>query len=490
VSSILEVIPKNWVLTSLGEITAPSAEKIEPAACANSAYVSLEHIEAHSGHLLSVGRGSDIRSTKSVFRAGDVLYGKLRPYLNKVAIPDFDGVCSTDILVFRPSRDLHNRFLYHLLRQHSVVEYAVRHASGINLPRVSFNALAELPVALPPLSEQRRIAERIDALRTRSHASREQIQLLPRLVQNYRQSLLAAAFRGDLTADWRAQNPNVEPASIFLERKIKLLQQTGNNKEEVSLATTQLAPLPHGWAWVQLALLGENTTNPVQTGPFGAQLHNSEFTSAGVPVIAVGNLTGFGFSKRGLYYVSPRKAAQLSRYDVQAGDLLFARSGATLGKVCIAPEYVRDWRMTGHILRVRLDRTAVIPELVAYALRGCPAVQEYVVSQIRGMTRPGYNTSLLASVPIPVPPRAEQQVLNDRLTAQMRRIDDLIEFVRGIQRELDVLDQSIVTKAFRGELVPQDPNDEPASVLLERIRAERAAEGGGKPRRGRRKASA
>ena len=139
---------------------------------------------------------------------------------------------------------------------------------------------------------------------------------------------------------------------------------------------SDLPVLPAGWLWCQLGLRGEDPLNTVQTGPFGAQLHRTEFTTEGVPVIAVGNLTGIGFTRKGLYFVTEGKAKQLRRYDVQAGDLLFARSGATLGKVCVAPSYVNDWRMTGHILRARLNQAFVVPEIVAFALWEIPLLNQ------------------------------------------------------------------------------------------------------------------
>ena len=93
-------LPEGWAATALGNVVAPSKEKVEPVERRNATYLSLEHIEQETGNIAGHGTGADVGSTKAVFRAGDVLYGRLRPYLNKVCIPDFDGICSTDILVF------------------------------------------------------------------------------------------------------------------------------------------------------------------------------------------------------------------------------------------------------------------------------------------------------------------------------------------------------------------------------------------------------
>ncbi|HKI33401.1 MAG TPA: hypothetical protein VKA46_16220 [Gemmataceae bacterium] len=99
-SADTDELPEGWVSVHLGELVSPSSEKVEPGESPNARYLSLEHIEPHTGRIIDHGHGSDVKSTKTVFRTGDVLYGKLRPYLNKVTVAEFDGICSTDILVF------------------------------------------------------------------------------------------------------------------------------------------------------------------------------------------------------------------------------------------------------------------------------------------------------------------------------------------------------------------------------------------------------
>ncbi|KKH33038.1 hypothetical protein [Methanosarcina mazei] len=101
-------LPEGWKSVSLGELVQPSKEKIEPSENPNLKYVGLEHIESHKCQIKGYGFSVDIKSTKTMFHRGDVLYGKLRPYLNKVCVPNFDGVCSTDILVFNATSNLNN----------------------------------------------------------------------------------------------------------------------------------------------------------------------------------------------------------------------------------------------------------------------------------------------------------------------------------------------------------------------------------------------
>ena len=107
----LSELPDGWAWTTLGEIVEPSKERANPQEIEKVPYISLEHIEKDTGKLLGCGYSSEVKSTKTKFKRGDLLYGKLRPYLNKVYLSDFEGICSTDLLVF-PKNDLHsNEFL-------------------------------------------------------------------------------------------------------------------------------------------------------------------------------------------------------------------------------------------------------------------------------------------------------------------------------------------------------------------------------------------
>jgi type I restriction enzyme S subunit len=220
-------------------------------------------------------------------------------------------------------------------------------------------------------------------------------------------------------------------------------------------------------------------------------LHRDEFTASGVPVIAVGNLTGMGFTKDGLYFITKQKAEQLSRFEVQAGDVLFARSGATLGKVCVAPEFVDDWRMTGHILRGRLNQSYILPIYAVYALHGDPVVVGQVADNIRGVTRPGFNTSLLESIRLPLPPLNEQKEIVRRVSMLFTFADRIEQRIAATFKQTVFTTQSVLAKGFAGELVETEAelarregrDYEPASMLLERIAAERAVRLIGKPNR-------
>jgi type I restriction enzyme, S subunit len=498
-------LPSGWTQATIDELCAlnPKHDRGLP----DELPISFVPMAAVSDVLGTITE-SQVRALREVrkgymhFADGDVIFAKITPCMENGKAASVRGMINglacgtTEFYVFSSRRTIDQDFLFQFIRQESYRKAArATMQGGVGQARVPKEFVLNTELPLPPLAEQRRIVERIEALQERSRRAREALAEVGPLLELFRQSVLAAAFRGDLTAGWRAAHPDVEPASELLyhiraerrrweEAELVKYEAKGQKPpkdwqdkyEEPEMGhDPDLPELPAGWSWCPLGLLGEDPLNTVQTGPFGAQLHREEFTTEGIPVIAVGNLTGIGFTRKGLYFITEEKAKQLRRYDVQAGDLLFARSGATLGKVCVAPSYMNDWRMMGHILRARLNRVFVVPEIIAFALWGDPVVKSNVTRRIRGMTRPGYNTSLLQSIPIPLPPIDEQRTLLALIAQAFSGADYTADFVQvSLPPILDQLDQSILAKAFRGELVPQDPNDEPASVLLARIQEQRA----------------
>ena len=229
-------------------------------------------------------------------------------------------------------------------------------------------------------------------------------------------------------------------------------QATGNVGHIVAAETTRVFNSLGLFPSRQLRELGEDGTNPIQTGPFGAQLHASEFVSEGVPVLNVGNVDPGGLILSYLDHVLPEKASQLSRYSLRQDDLLFARSGATLGKVCPVPLECDGWLMTGHLFRVRFDKERCLPSYAFVALRGAQSVRDQVFAQVRGATRPGFNTTLLSNVCLPIPPIPEQRRIVTYLDDLQAKVDALKTQQAQSAAELDALLPSILDKAFKGEL--------------------------------------
>ncbi len=157
-------IPEHWEVVRLGELCQLDRENVEPQELPEMPYVGLEHIESSEPKLRKWGSSNEVRSSKHHFVPRDVLYGKLRPYLDKAVLAEFEGVCSTDILVVKANAEFTlPEFLVHLLHTQQFLSYAISTTSGTNLPRTRWTSLRDFKLALPPLPEQRRIASILQA---------------------------------------------------------------------------------------------------------------------------------------------------------------------------------------------------------------------------------------------------------------------------------------------------------------------------------------
>ncbi len=179
-------LPDGWRWTTLGECCVQERKAItsDRPEYTEMPYLGLEHIEGSTGRILvseKAARGSESTSNNFCFTPEHVLYGKLRPYLNKVALPDFSGRCSTEIIPLRPV-DMDRGFLAWFLRRSDTVEYAMRGKTGSRMPRASMKELLLLPIPLPPLAEQRRIVAaletRLAAAERARHAALSQLNAL------------------------------------------------------------------------------------------------------------------------------------------------------------------------------------------------------------------------------------------------------------------------------------------------------------------------
>lgn len=167
------------------------------------------------------------------------------------------------------------------------------------------------------------------------------------------------------------------------------------------------------------------------------------------------------------------------------GDVLVTRSGP-VGRSAVATTVLDGTLMTFHLLRVRTNSEGCRPEFVQFAIEGCPSVARQLLDSSVGATRAGLNTRLLRDLWMPLPPPSEQDAILEILNEYRGICTRTTSEQRSLAESINRLDASILAKAFRGELVPQDPNDDAASVLLERIRSERE-KAGAKPKRGRAK---
>lgn len=301
----LHPIPSNWIWTYLGEVVNYSgAKKVLPDEIPETSWLlELEDIEKDTSQIITKKTFGEknSKSTKAKFKSGDILYGKLRPYLNKVLVADADGYCTTEIVPLQPYQGIIPKYVMYILKRPDFLSYVNSKTYGINLPRLGTEDGRKAIFPLPPTEEQKRIVEKCDRLlsfcnqiEVKQRKRQESIvrinesviaQLLssqnpdefsqhwegicnnfdllysvPETIPKLRQAILQLAVQGKLVR----QDPNDEPASILLERiktdKLRLTAEGLIRKFEPLLAVaTDNAPfeLPKGWTWARFPELGE-----------------------------------------------------------------------------------------------------------------------------------------------------------------------------------------------------------------------------------------
>ena len=293
------IFPQSWTLTSIGKVSHPRGLKVKPTEMPDAPFIGLEHVEAHSMRLLDTAKASDVKSSASYFGNGDVIYGRLRPYLNKVYMSDFSGLASGEFIVFPSQPNLDNAYLKYFLNQWEFVSFVTRLNTG-DRPRVEFSQFADYPFPLSPLPEQHRIVAEIEKQFTRLDASVAALKRTQANLKRYRASVLKSACEGTLVPTEaelaQAEGRDYEAADVLLERILaerrarweSQEKRRGKYKEPSPPNTADLPELPEGWAWATLAQIAD-IQGGIQKQPKRAPAQNA-FPFLRVANVLRGNL--------------------------------------------------------------------------------------------------------------------------------------------------------------------------------------------------------
>lgn len=312
--------------------------------------------------------------------------------------------------------------------------------SGSAQPQITRTSLNPLEIPIPPLNEQKRILAKLEQLLTDLDKGIEYLETTKQQLKVYRQAVLKWAFEGKLT------NKNVKDGE-----------------------------LPKGWKWEKINELLIHPKKGMTTGPFGTALKKHEHTNSGVPVLGIENIGEGKFVMPNKIFVTPQKAEALNSFRVIENDIIISRSG-TVGEICVVPKQMQESVISTNIIRVRLNQEIISPKLFVYMFQG-GTVKEKVKELCKGSTRAFLNQTILNQLDFPYCSTFEQNKILQEIESRLSVCDKIEETIESSLQQAEALRLSIIKKAFEGKLVPQDPNDEPAEKLLERIRSLRQAQG-------------
>lgn len=431
-------LPDGWEVRPLEELAVPSVEKVDPTTVPDAVYLGLEHIEAHTRKIVGQGSGADVQSTKAVFHAGDVLYGKLRPYLNKVAVPAFDGIASTDILVFRPADDVVAEYLARALNSAQFVEQAHHSSKGMELPRTSWKALRHVAVPVPSREIQERIVKLLAEIDKRRDGALAGLDRAQQYVASYKASIVAAACSGALTVDWRsAHEGRAVPAPPALGAQ-------GAKHASGSPNTSALTTIPAGWAWWPIETMTERVIDYRGRTPPSA--------AAGlIPHIRTTEIRDGKIDWEADRFVTPEVYEEyMTRGIPQRGDVLFTME-APMGEVGVID---RDdaFSIAQRILLMR-PAEDVDGDYLSLCLQS-PSVSRAMYFRSTGSGVRGIAYKRLRSVELPKPPLEEQREITRRVRQILESVSSIEQRIARTRSSVERTSQATLGKALRGELTP------------------------------------
>lgn len=431
-----------------------SSGKLQPDPTSDLPFVGLDSVEPNSTTLAATVPFSTMRSAANNFSRGDVLYGRLRPYLNKVWLADRSGACSGEFIVFQPRADLEAEYLKWLLHHGGFVRFASHAVTG-DRPRIDLAKMSGYPVPLPPLDTQRRIVTRIDELFSELDDGETALGRARADLETYRKSLLKAAVTGELTADWRAANPPAETGEQLLQRILADRKarweadpkNKGKHYQEPELSSFDAElELPSSWS----TCTPEAVCHFITKGTTPPKNLNGEGSASVIPFLRVTNLTKTGaLNLDDLQFVSAAiHEGFLARSICEVNDVLMNIVGPPLGQVSIVPDDYPTWNINQAIARFR-PLLGITAEFLALTLQS-GLVQGWLLK--RAKTTAGQvnlTLELCRTAPIPLPPIDEQSECVRIFMAKDQSLRELISYLEPSSS----LRQSILAAAFRGELV-------------------------------------
>ena len=498
-------LPSNWVWASLDELMDRLQYGFTAKAKQNSAGPKFLRITDINEGVINWDTvpNCEIRSSeieKYRLFEGDIVFARSGSIEKACMIVDPpEAIFASYLIRGRPLHPTIGIWTKYFVQSTAYLSQIVAAASGIGMQNVNAKKIGLVSIPIAPLPEQSRITSKIESLQSRSTKAKKALDAIPPLLEKFRQSVLSSAFRGDLTADWRAQNPDIEPAEKLLERirkerrkhweedelaKMKANGKTPKDdkwkkkyKEPEPVDSTDLPELPEGWCWATLSELS-TAVNPIGYGVLqpGNEVEN------GAKLVRVCDLEDGKVLTEQLRTISSEVDNHYARTRLKGGELLVTVVG-TIGRVAIAPDEITGANVARAVARL----TPTYPIKASWLLRMLSSsfLQDWLVKGAREVARKTLNIGVLEKTPLPLCSVSEMQEGLDKVEKLLSCLSPMKKIAQENMKYISSLDQSILAKAFRGELVPQDPNDEPASQLLARIDQERATLEAGTKKRGR-----
>ena len=388
-----EKIPKGWKWVKLGEVAEIVKDIVNPNEFDDLNYIGLEHIGQENLRIISIGKSREVNSTKYLFKPNDILFGKLRPYFRKVVKPKFNGICSTDIWVFRAKQGYDQNYLYYFLANWDFVNLASSGEGGTRMPRADWNYLKQTEWIFPPLPEQKAIAEVLSSID-------DKIDLLHR------------------------QNKTLEKIAMTLFKQW-FIEPTKDG-------------LPEGWEERGLGEIFDYLEGP--------GIRNWQYSTRGIPFLNIRLIENGEINIKNANFISEEEAfGKYKKFLLQEGDVVISTSG-TLGKYAIVRKYHLPLLLNTSIIRFRPKNKNY--RIFMYLYLKSREFKEYLESSADGSVQANFGPTHLRAIKIIVPPSHALEKFEKIISPLYEKFDNNFFQIKSLEKLRDTL----LPKLMSGEV--------------------------------------
>ena len=398
-------VPEGWSFTDFGQISSNRKTKFQPEIDSERfVYLGLEHLGVASRKIREFGKSVDVRSTKTKFYKGDTLFGKLRPYLRKVAYPDFDGICSTDILALSPRKNTDSEFLFYICSSDEFIANAVESSAGNIMPRASWGDLVGFPILLPPLPEQKKIASILTSV--------------DKVIENTQKQI-------DKLQDLKKATMN------------ELLTKGIGHKE---FKDSELGRIPKSWKVQSLKYMCDLQV--------GYAFKSTCFTHSGIALLR-GENVGYGDAKwDASRYLDNDRANEFSQYLLTEGDIVigmdrtFTKSGSKITRISSKDLPCLLVQRVGRFRSEHLDS-----DFLWQLLRSEPYLNQLAANE-KGMDIPHLSKQEILEPFVPLIPKGEQI----QISSILKSIDEQSQSLLTRRTQIQSLKKSLMQDLLTGKV--------------------------------------
>ena len=460
-----ESIPYNWIHTTIGEIsskihygytTKSTKEKI------GLKYLRITDIQNNSIKWEDVPSCQTLPKNLSEFllRSNDLVFARTGATVGKSFLMKNppESVFASYLIRIILSEKIYANYVNYFFKS-SLYWNQIRSGSvGMAQPNFNATKLSKIKIPLPPLNEQKRIVAKIEELFSLLDSTKQLLEKTKILLKQYRQSLLKSAFEGKLVP----QDPNDEPTSVLLEKIRREKSSKPNTRADLSIIELVVEDnvLPYSWIWTTIDQICRTSSGGTPSRS------KKEYYGGSIPWIKSGEL------KDSIITNSEEKITKIGLENSSAkifpkGTVLLALYGATTGKTAILHI---DATTNQAVCALFNDKHILDANYLLWYLR---FIRKNLIQKSIGGAQPNISQEIVNKLKIPLPPLNEQKRIVEKIEESFSLIQNSEKLVDSLLLQNNSMKNSILKQAFDGKLVPQDPNDESAEILLQKIKQEK-----------------